>query len=114
VRSVRVRRNSPRVFANSDWGCHSFAAEVADLVGGGRCMRVRCGPERCPPPGISKSRQREGENGGTDLEEPGVVSEGGEIAAEALDTVGAVSHHSLDRRNTGNDFPPQKNNSCFW
>jgi len=62
-------------------------------------MRVRCGPERPPPTGISKSRGREGENayGGTDLERPGVVSEGGEIPAEALDTLSAVSHHSLDR-----------------
>ena len=49
-------------------------------------MRVRCGPER--------------RNGGTDLEGPGMVSECGEIPAEALDTVGVVSRHSLDRRNT--------------
>jgi len=66
-----------------------------------------CGGRR-PPTGMSKSRGREGENGGTDLEGPGVVSEGGEIPAEALDTVGAVSRHSSDRRNTSNDSPPQK------
>ena len=29
VECVQVRRNSPRVFVDSDWGCHSFAAEVA-------------------------------------------------------------------------------------
>ena len=27
VECVQVRRNSPRVFAGSDWGCQSFAAE---------------------------------------------------------------------------------------
>jgi len=52
----------------------------------GRCMRVRGGPERRPPTGMSKSRWRERENGGTDLEGPGVVSEDGEIPAEALDS----------------------------
>ena len=29
VEYVRVRGKSPKVFADSDWGCHSFAAEVA-------------------------------------------------------------------------------------
>jgi len=38
VEYVRGRWNSPMVFAGSDWGCHSFAAEVAVLVGGGRRM----------------------------------------------------------------------------
>jgi len=47
-------------------------------------MRVRGGAELRPPTGMSKSRGREGENGGTDLEGPGVVSEGGEIPAEAF------------------------------
>ena len=29
VECMRVRRNSPRVFTDSDCGCHSFASEVA-------------------------------------------------------------------------------------
>jgi len=37
-------------------------------------------------PGMSESRRWEWEQGGTDLEGLGVMSEGGEIPAEALDS----------------------------
>jgi len=42
VRSVRVRRNSPRVFADSDWGYHSFAAGLA-VFGSRRTMYASAG-----------------------------------------------------------------------
>jgi len=81
-----VRRNSPWVCADPDWGRHSVRADAA-VFGRRRTTYASVGGiERRPPTGMSRSRRREGENGGTDLEGPGVVSEGGEAPVEALDS----------------------------
>jgi len=46
VECVRVRGNSPRVFAG--WGCHSFAAEVA-VFGRRRTTDASAGWPKTPP-----------------------------------------------------------------
>jgi len=45
---VRERGDSPMVFAGSDWGCHSFAAEVA-VFDRRRTMYASAGWPRMPP-----------------------------------------------------------------
>jgi len=48
VECVRVRRNSARVFADSDWGYHNFAAEVG-VLGRRRTTYASAGWPRTPP-----------------------------------------------------------------